>query len=538
VRAVVSPRPARRAGRVLVAVDGITVREGGRELFAGTRWTLREGEHWALLGPNGSGKSVLAAALCGQLPLSAGEIHYRFLTPEEAHDARYGWFPRGKVVRVGGDDRRRLAERYSPYHQARWNSSESGTGDTVAALLDRQAVEAQNPYQVLAPAADPGDYEARRERVVALLGLRPLLGRRVLQLSNGETQKLLLARAVLRAPRLLVLDDPFAGLDRAARALLRAGLDELAREGMHLVVATPRPEDLPDCVGRVLLVRDHRVVGERRRSALRRTARDEAPSPPRTRRGRAAARTAATRGPGARGGGPARGASLVSLRDVTVRYGTTTILDRVSLHLRRGEHWALSGPNGAGKSTLLSLVLGDNPQAYANHVRLFGRQRGTGESIWDLKARIGAVSPELHAHYPPETPVLDAVCSGLYGSVGLYHQCTEAEQARARGWLARFGVPAEAGRILGELSFGMQRLALVARALVGEPELLVLDEPCQGLDAAGRRRVIDAVDAAAAASPVGILFVTHRVDEVPRCISHILELERGRVVRVGPRRAR
>jgi len=221
---------------------------------------------------------------------------------------------------------------------------------------------------------------------------------------------------------------------------------------------------------------------------------------------------------------------------VTIRYGATTILDHVSFRLRRGEHWAISGPNGAGKSTLLSLVLGDNPQAYANRVRLFGRQRGSGESIWELKARIGAVSPELHAHYPAETRVLDAVCSGLFGSVGLYHACRPEDRARARAWLVRFGVPAGEDLILGELSYGLQRLVLVARALVSAPELLVLDEPCQGLDGAGRRRVIEAVDAAAEASPVGVLFVTHRADEVPRCVTHTLELERGRVVRAGRRR--
>jgi molybdate transport system ATP-binding protein len=527
-------------------VEGIAVRDGRREVFAGTSFTLREGEHWALLGPNGSGKSTLAAALCGHIPLSAGAIHYRFLTEEEARDARFGWFPRGKVVRVGGDDRRRLADRYSPYVQARWNSSESGTGDTVADLLERQAVEALNPYEVLPPApeAEVRAYEARRARVVELLGLGPLLGRRVLQLSNGETQKLLLARAVLRAPRLLVLDDPFAGLDRGARETLRGALDELGRAGMQLVVATPRPEDLPACVDRVLLVRDHRVVGTRRRSELGEvrwdeevavpTARhpvrpepfDSGPASPALRSGQAESKGERMR----------RGAPLVELADVTVRYGATTILDRVSFRLRRGEHWAISGPNGAGKSTLLSLVLGDNPQAYANRVRLFGRQRGTGESIWDLKARIGAVSPELHAHYPTGTRVLDAVCSGLFGSVGLYQQCKEEDRARARAWLERFGVPADEDRTLGELSYGLQRLVLVARALVSAPELLVLDEPCQGLDGAGRRRVIEAADAAAEASPVGILFVTHRADEIPRCITHALQLERGRVVRAGPRR--
>jgi molybdate transport system ATP-binding protein len=509
-------------------VEGITVLEGGRELFADTSWNLREGEHWGLLGPNGSGKSALAAALCGQAPLLRGAIRYHFLAPEDAQDARFGWFPRGSVVRVGGDDRRSLAERYSPYLQARWNSSESGTGDTVAAMLTRHSVEALNPYQVLPPAHDEAAYLARLERTVELFGLGPLLQRRVLHLSNGETQKLLLARAVLRAPRLLVLDDPFAGLDARSRTALRGALDDLAGAGMVLVMATPRAEDLPSCVGRVLLIRDHRVAAEIDRGELAAASLDEpedraAPVPP---------------GGAVPAAGPrVLGEPLVELTGVTVRYGRTTILDQVTFRVRRGEHWALSGPNGAGKSTLLSLVLADNPQAYANQVRLFGRQRGTGESIWEVKARIGEASPELHAHYPPGTRVLDVVCSGLAGTLGLHRPCTEDERARARAWLARFGLAAEEGRQLSELSFGLQRLVLVARALVSDPELLVLDEPCQGLDARSRRRVVEAVDAAAASARAAILFVTHRADELPRCITHTLRLERGRVVRAGRRRA-
>jgi molybdate transport system ATP-binding protein len=397
-------------------------------------------------------------------------------------------------------------------------------------MLTRQSVEAQNPYQVLEPMHDQAAYQARLERTVELFGLGPLLGRHVLQLSNGETQKLLLARAVLRAPRLLVLDDPLVGLDERSRAALREALDDLARGGMHLVMATPRPEDLPSCVDRVLLVRDHRVAGELRRSELAGLAWDDGPDGASPRPARPATAVAAA--------GNDRASveeSLVEMVDVTVRYGRTTILDRVTFQVRRGEHWALSGPNGAGKSTLLSLVLADNPQAYANRVRLFGRQRGTGESIWEIKERIGEASPELHAHYPAGTRVLDVVCSGLVGSVGLYRECTEEGRARARSWLARFGLAAEEDRTLGELSFGLQRLVLVARAMVPDPELLVLDEPCQGLDARGRSRVMEAVDAVAESSRAGILFVTHRPDELPRCITHTLRLEQGRVVRAGPR---
>jgi molybdate transport system ATP-binding protein len=114
------------------------------------------------------------------------------------------------------------------------------------------------------------------------------------------------------------------------------------------------------------------------------------------------------------------GEAVVDLRDVTVRYGAVTVLDRVSLRVAPGEHWTITGPNGAGKSTLLSLILADNPQAYVNHVEVFGRCRGSGESIWEIKERIGWVSPEIHAYYPAGALALDVVGSGFFGSVGLH----------------------------------------------------------------------------------------------------------------------
>ena len=199
-----------------------------------------------------------------------------------------------------------------------------------------------------------------------------------------------------------------------------------------------------------------------------------------------------------------------------------------------GERWIITGPNGAGKSTLLSLVLADNPQAYVNHVEVFGRRRGSGESIWEIKERIGWVSPEIQAYYPAGALALDVVGSGFFGSVGLHATLGAEQAARARECLERL-LPGCAGRTLAELSYGMQRLAFIARALVADPPLLVLDQPCQGLDAEARARVLAAVDAVVGAGRTTVLYVTHQTDEIPGSISHVLELKAGRVVRSGPR---
>lgn len=500
------------AGEPLFTLRDAALQVGERTLFAGTTWVVRRGEHWAIVGPTGSGKSLLASALCGRVPVVGGGIRYHF--PEGWERA---WFQEGSVARVSSDELGLLVDTQLGFHQGRWHASESGAGQTVAELLGRRSVEAVNPYQVLAAHDDGADFERRRREAIRAFGLTPLLTRRAVQLSSGEMRKLVLARAVARGPELLVLDEPFAGLDVAFRDGLRAGLDALATTGIGLVIATSRPDELPSSVGHILLVRDQRVVSQIDRSAVARPSADGPDAAPR-------------RLPSP----PAAAEALVDLREVTVRYGGVTVLDRVSLRVARGEHWRITGPNGAGKSTLLSLVLADNPQAYANHVEVLGRRWGGGQSIWDVRGRIGWVSPEIHACHPPGALALDVVASGLFGSVGLHAALTAEQAGRARACLERL-LPGCAGRGLAELSYGMQRLVLVARALVADPPLLVLDEPCHGLDAAARARVLTAVDAAASGGRTTVLYVTHQSDEVPGCVTHELEMRGGRVVRSGPR---
>jgi molybdate transport system ATP-binding protein len=226
---------------------------------------------------------------------------------------------------------------------------------------------------------------------------------------------------------------------------------------------------------------------------------------------------------------------LVSLRQVRVAYGESVILTDVTWTVRAGECWALQGPNGSGKTTLLSLLNGDNPQAYANDIRLFGRPRGSGESIWDLKRRIGWVAPEMQAHYAPATACREVVASGFFDSIGLYRDPTAEQQAEVARWLAGLGLAAHADQPFGALSAGEQRLVLFARALVKNPPLLVLDEPCVGLDPANRDRIVRLVDALGRQPGRALIYVTHHEEELPPAITHRLRLAQGRVVACGPR---
>jgi molybdate transport system ATP-binding protein len=483
-------------------------------LFAGTTWDIYSGEHWAIVGPNGSGKSLLAAALAGRVPVAQGTLTHRLAEGViDAHELGARHSRRSHAVLVSHADERALAMRHAGYHQARWNASEAEQGPSVDGLLSRHSVEALNPFEVLPEPEDAAVFEKRRQEVIDLFQLPPLLHRRVKQLSHGETRKLLLARAVLRGPRLLVLDDPLGGLDVDFRTDMHSILDQLARAGTVLVITAAREEELPACITHILRVNDCKVVAQERM-----TVGTDVDKPER--------RLSNSLAPAVLGGGSE---AIVEMRSVTVRYGETAILDRVDFTLRKGEHWALLGPNGAGKSTLLSLLLADNPQAYANQVWLFGRQRGSGESIWDIKARMGWVAPELLAHYPPSWRCMDVVLSGFHSSLGLYRDCTAQEVERGRRVLADLGLARLADQPLLELSQGQQRLVLLARALVANPELLVLDEPCQGLDALHAQQVTLAVDRVAREGRASVIYVTHHEEELPSCITHVLRLEAGHV---------
>jgi molybdate transport system ATP-binding protein len=214
---------------------------------------------------------------------------------------------------------------------------------------------------------------------------------------------------------------------------------------------------------------------------------------------------------------------------VTVRYGRTTILRNVNWRIRTNENWALLGPNGSGKTTLLSLIIGDHPQAYENHVEVFGRQRGDGESIWDLKRRIGWVSPELHLHFNQAATCGDVVASGFNATIGLFEPLTRRQWATARRWLRKFQLLAYAQTPLYAVSAGLQRMVLLARALVTSPQLLILDEPCQGLDAAHRALFIQTVEGLIRSGSVAVIYVTHRPDEIPPSIRRVLRLRAGAV---------
>lgn len=459
---------------------------------------LNDGEQLAIVGPNGAGKSLLVDLLTGKLPLLEGFPTYDF-RPSASTMA----FDNIKYIAFR-DTYGSVDANY--YYQQRWNQTEQDDVPLVRELLGRCT------------------NEEVRNRLFRLFGLEPLFDKKIILLSSGELRKFQLTKALLTSPRILIMDNPFIGLDAATRQMLSQLMEELTQQlPLQIVLVLSMMEDVPAFITHVVPVEGMRVGGKIERSryleqfavadAVRRKE-DEADY----------ATTDALVAAVPHQGVNFSGSEVVKLNKVSIRYDNRTILSELDWLVQRGEKWALSGDNGSGKSTLLSLICADNPQSYACDISLFGRRRGTGESIWEIKQHIGYVSPEMHRAYLKNLPTVEIVASGLHDSIGLYVRPKPEELEQCMQWMEIFGIRALKERPFLQLSSGEQRLALLARAFVRDPELLILDEPLHGLDTYNRRRVKRIIEAFCRREDKTLIMVTHYANELPSSITHRIHL--------------
>lgn len=337
-------------------------------------------------------------------------------------------------------------------------------------------------------------------------------------LSSGELRKLLISIVLTAEPvDLLILDNPYIGLDAASRCVLDEIIPQLAEQGVSVMMLVCDPDDVP-VYADSLITMDNMTISERfdRRvgislSDIAAGLFDYAVDTSRLPRPVPVAENL--------------GEEVVRMENCTVRYGKTVILSDVNWRVNRGECWALTGPNGSGKSTLLSLVHADNPQVYSNRISIFGRRRGTGESIWDVKRRIGYVSPEMHLFFHSGSyTTAEVIARGMLETVGFFTRIGERELSKAKRWIELFHLEELADRRFSTLSAGQQRLVLLVRTLVKNPELLILDEPLHGLDRARKRAVRAVINALAERDDVTVIYVTHRKEEVPECVNRVFTL--------------
>ena len=451
--------------------------------------SIGKGWQTAIVGPNGSGKTLLVNTMLRQYPLMNNR------------EVEYG-------TDVTGSDIRNITFRDSYgcadstyFYQQRWNMTEMGESAIV-----RDAFPAIK---------DP----VWKERLYTLFDLPFIWEKQLVTLSSGEMRKYQLARALAVRPRMVIIDSPFIGLDVQTRDMLCRLLETLIHDwNMQIVLVVSRREDIPPfithiievqdrCPSTVMPVEDYLTRPEKPlpQPLVSQDLVDLMHSLPET---------------------DMKSDEIVRCNQVTLQYGSRRILDRLDWTIRKGEHWALLGPNGSGKSALLSMVYADNPQSYACDIALFGRPRGTGESIWEIKKHIGYVSPEMHRSYCRRYPALDIVASGLHDTIGLYKKITDQEREACRVWMNIFGITHLEGRDFLELSSGEQRMILLARAFVKNPTLLILDEPLHGLDRKNRTLVMEIIKAFCAQPQKTLIIVTHYPEELPTTIDHTYTLVR------------
>lgn len=509
-------------------------------------WNLQEGQVWLITGPSGGGKEQFIQALVNhreefRKPMFHPEsVNQDTCTEPSSNNCAGGqYFNRFS-------DRTQLVslETAAALIQEERDRDE---GDFIEGGIDIGRTAASFMCEVLPEPVEVAALEQLPQ--VQLCGVASVLHRGVKYLSTGEVRRVLLCRSLLSSCQLLILSEPFAGLDVQSCSILKNFFSERMKSHeapiIMLVMESvdlERFQEIPSGITHVaefsagrlsfqgeiqdyknlLAIRGKEAGGEEQQQALRHQTEStfhelhsqqtlfshhSSPETPKTSQNQPEI--------------------LVDMRDVRVAWGDKVVLNKLTWQVRAGEHWLVRGPNGSGKTTLLELITGDNMQVFCNNVSIFGRRRGTGETIWELKEKMGIVSYRLHLEYRMVggTDIEAVLLSGFHDSIGLYQQRSQVEQMAVERWLEIGGFQGRGHEAFSSLSYGEQRAILILRAAVKCPPLLILDEPCHGLDGNQRSRILHLLETIAATGTTTLLHVTHDVTEVLPCEKHILELE-------------
>lgn len=488
-----------------LSLEHITVRYLDKTLFNTLTWQINKGEQWAVTGPSGSGKTALLNTILGKFNIINGSIHYHFYDEWcRQHTITDPWFNYRNLVALVGHHHtfRNLSNTTTDfYYQQRFNSMDADNSPTVMEYLELTEVPA----------------------LVQPLRIAPLMEKRLIKLSNGETRRVMIARALIQQPQLLMLDNPYIGLDVQARKDFSNMINEIIAGGATVLLVTA-PHEIPEHITHVLTLENGSITGKYTRSEF-----TQLPLPvaaevtlPEMEADKITALVQNSQ--------QQQFDTIVRMEDIHIKYGENTILNGINWTVKPNEKWALLGPNGAGKSTLLSLVNGDNPQAYANKLWLFDRKRGSGESIWDIKKKIGFVSPELHQYFTSRDNCFQVICSGFSDVIGSTRPATTEQQQAARDWMSVLNIAEHEKAPFKQVPESAQRLTLLARALVKNPPLLIFDEPCQGLDTQQKLHFKKVIEQLCEHMPVTLIFVTHYEDELPACVDKFIRLNKGEMV--------
>ncbi len=537
----------------LISIKNCRVESSNSTLIKNFSWQMNAGEAWLVIGPNGGGKADFLKALCGQQKIFPNA------------DGLYSNVFDGSVEIVSLERAAALIqeERANDESEFLEGGVDHGRSARVffAEALTGKKIKRDSKTGVydLPPAAARLESDPQ----VKLCGLEKILDRGLKYMSTGEIRRTLLCRALLSGKKLLILSDPFAGLDAQSRKILldffdgvakrqlaaplgqeatsgktkSAGADSLGQECAfpRIILGMERFHEIPDAINKVVEFSGGEISFCGERSEYEKILADKKSAAQKSRESDVAAfkdqlNAANQESAVLQNGNLSQNQTpaLIEMRGVNVGWGDNRVLQDLNWTLRKNEHWLIRGPNGSGKTTFLELITGDNMQVFSNDIKIFGARRGSGETIWDIKKKLGIVSYRLHVEYRMVGATLLAVIvSGFKDSIGLYEQATDTEIAAAKKWLALGGFAGREGESFNSLSYGEQRAILILRAVVKAPQILILDEPCHGLDESFRQKILDLLELIAKSGTTTLLHVTHDPTEALAAEKHILEFHPG-----------
>lgn len=445
---------------------------------------IEKDKNVAIIGRNGSGKSMLVDIMLGKI--LCRKLSIVSITDNERelnHD---------EIKYMSFRDIYKMADNKPTYYQQRWNATENEETPIVADIIGREKCQQNIDL-------------AKR------LSIDSILSKRLLFLSSGELRKMQIFRALLSQPKVLVIDNPYIGLDAESRDVVNNLLQSISEsEHIQVILILSNPADIPHFVSYVIPINNMQVLPimsysdfmsdtDLHKTLFGNSVVNDIPS--------------------YHNNSEQHYEHAIIMNKVNVKYFTKQILKDVDWTVKRGEKWALLGQNGCGKSTLLSLVCGDNPQAYANDITLFDCKRGSGESIWEIKSHIGYLSPDVHTYYQHDMPCIDVVATGFFDTVGLHRKPTDEQRQFAIEWMKAFGAEHLAQKSFVKISYGEQRLILLTRVFVKPPSLLILDEPLHGLDVGKKKQAKAIIEKYCSAPDVTLIYVTHYRHEIPSVVT-------------------
>jgi len=521
--------------KTLIQVQNCKIQDANKTYIRNIDWSFTEGQSWLVIGPNGGGKAPFIEALkCKKTNFVPNEVSIKDIENGQKPSIYFNLFEDSVAV-VSLEEAARLIEQERERDESEILNKEDA-GRTGRAYIAEVLGGSDKKNAELPPIA----YKLETLPEVKLCGVESILDRGLRYMSTGEIRRTLLCRALLSGKKLLVLSDPFAGLDVQSRSILLNFFDTIVQHQNnsntnypHIILCMERFTEIPKAINSVLEIADNKIAycGDRTLYESNLKQKTQALEQERVKQNQAflqelskirAESQALTDDINST---PVPD-SLICFKDVNVGWGDHKVLVNLNWEVKKGVHWLIRGPNGSGKTTILELITGDNMQVFREQIFLFGKKRGTGETIWDIKKQLGIVSYRLHVEYRMVggTTLQNVIVSGYKDSIGLYEEATDFEKATAKAWLKLAGFEGREEQTFGELSYGEQRAILILRAAVKTPRVLILDEPCHGLDDDYRYKILKLLEQIAETGTTTLLHVTHDATEVLPCEKHVLEL--------------